>query len=145
MEEVSDHAFASSTNDLEVVEGMEAVTNLRMELASRWINTKRLKTLLDINLDGKISFDEFYDGLSQFGITKQLNVKEIFNFLDKDGKGEIPVDELVKSMELTQCDVDKQKVELLGEEVSEEKIQDLGSFPETLLVALVAHNHMKVS
>ena len=116
---------------------IEEVIKLRVALTERWVNNERLIAFLDSNRDGSIDYDEFYDGLSQFGLTDSINVEKVFAYIDKEKVGSIPAAALVDALRLKEEDLPKGSSDHDDED-------DLLPFPETLLVGLVAHNNMKV-
>ena len=129
------------TEDDDVVAELIAETEkLRNELTNRWINNERFIAFFDKDRHGRISYDEFYDGLSQFGLTEVVDADKVFAFVDQKDTGYMDLDKLTQALRLSKSHSDQTKFETLQEE--EEELPD---FPETLLVALVAHNDMKVS
>lgn len=117
---------------------MEEAVKLRVALASRWINNAQLVQFLDKDRNGSIDYEEFYDGLSQFGLTDDIDVDKVFALIDKDDSGEILMSDMIEALRLTRADAD--------DHTSSVKVDaDLTPFPETLLVGLVAHNDLKPS
>jgi Ca2+-binding EF-hand superfamily protein len=125
-----------------LLDAMQETAKLRVELTNRWINEERLVGYLDTNRDGKIDYDEFYDELSQFGITEVIDVDKVFAFVDKTKKGYVSIPEMLAALRLRDGDVEE--TEGVQQE-DDEDVEDFMAFPDTLLVALVAHNNMKVS
>lgn len=125
-----------------LLDAMQETAKLRVELTNRWINEERLVGYLDTNRDGKIDYDEFYDELSQFGITEVIDVDKVFAFVDKTKKGYVSIPEMLAALRLRDGDVEE--TEGVQQE-DDEDVEDFMAFPDTLLVALVAHNNMKPS
>ena len=130
------------TNDDDIVADLIAETDkLRTKLTSRWINNERFIAFFDKDRDGRITYDEFYDGLSQFGLTEVVNADKVFAFVDKKDTGYVDLDELTQALQLSKNHTDQSK----NDRGNEDHDEELPDFPETLLVALVAHNDPKVS
>ena len=117
---------------------MEETVKLRLQLTERWINSERLLSFLDANRDGKITYDEFYDGLSQFGLSETIDLDKVFSYMDNDQKGYVPIEDMLEALRLHEGDDMDESRSPLDEGI-------LPDFPETLLVGLVAHNNLKVS
>jgi len=116
------------------------VTKLRELLLERWINKERLIKFLDSGGDGMISYDSFYDGLSQLGLADSVSLRTVFLYVDTEKKGSVSVEALLEALKLKENESD-----MKAEAQSEEEDVDLPDFPETLLVGLVAHNNLKPS
>ena len=126
--------------DGDVLADLAAETDkLRSELTKRWINNERFIAFYDKDRVGRISYDEFYDGLSQFGIAEQVDADKVFAFVDKEDTGFMCLDKLTEALKI------KDKNDLTEATKDEEEDEELLAFPETLLVGLVAHNDLKVS
>ena len=131
------------TDHQAVLASLTEVVRLRNALRDKWINPERLLSFLDNDRNGNIDYDEFYDGLSQFGLTEIVNVDRIFAYMDREDKGSVPVEvmlEILKSEE----DDDKESESKKDGETSEDDNEPM-EFPDTLLVGLVAHNNLKSS
>jgi len=115
------------------------VKKLRIAMCDKWIAGDRFVRFLDRDADGQVDYDEFYDFLHQFGIAQEtrLNVREVFDVLDANGQGSIPIDVLLEALRVQDDDFDDQ-----GEEP---QAGQLAPFPSPFLVGLVAHNNMKPS
>jgi len=124
----------------------EETAKFRIELAEHWINNERLVKLLDLSADGYIDYDSFYDGVSQFGLTESVNVEKVFEFIDKKKEGKITSSQLLEAIKLRERDV-KAVEDHHGSAVDGDEFDPFSEdlYPETLLVALVAHNEMKPS
>lgn len=128
-----------------LIDALEEVDRLRNALTDRWVDTQRIVSFLDIDRDGKISHDEFYDGLSQFGLSAEIDINKVFAYLDKDREGCVKSETLIESLAPKDEDKDEEQ-----EEEEEEELEEFGAptpeeEPESLLVGLVAHNNLKPS
>ena len=116
----------------------DSIKALRVVMADKWLAGDRFVRFLDRDSDGKVSYDEFYDFMNQFGLVQEARVDpaRIFSILDVNGTGEINTHELLEALTPQETDFD-------DEEPIE--FQRLPPFPSPFLVALVAHNNMKPS
>lgn len=125
--------------DGDVLADLAAETDkLRTELTNRWINNERFIAFFDKDRAGRISYDEFFDGLSQFGLTEYVDADKVFAFVDNEDTGYMCLDKLTNTLKIK----DKEALPRMAEEDDDE---ELAAFPETLLVGLVAHNDLKPS
>lgn len=129
--------------DGDVLADLTAETEkLRTELTSRWINNERFIAFFDKDRAGRISYDEFYDGLSQFGLTEYVDADKVFAFIDNEDTGYMCLDKLTDALKIKDKD-NKGNLRSVAEDADDD--EELADFPETLLVALVAHNDLKPS
>ena len=111
--------------DGDVLADLAAETDkLRSELTKRWINNERFIAFHDKDRVGRISYDEFYDGLSQFGIAEQVDADKVFAFVDKEDTGFMCLDKLTEALKI------KDKNDLTGATKDEEEDEELPAFPE---------------
>jgi methylglyoxal synthase len=115
---------------------LEEVMKLRVALVEKWIDYKKLKLLFDVDRDGVITYDDFYDVISQFGFHTAVNLKFVFRHVDRNNLGVADLEDVLRILKVKEHEIkpDRESIEL-----------ELAPFPETLLVALVAHNNMKPS
>mmetsp|Transcript_13497 Transcript_13497/g.15183 ORF Transcript_13497/g.15183 Transcript_13497/m.15183 type:complete len:387 (+) Transcript_13497:139-1299(+) len=118
------------------VEREMEVTKLRVAMIEKWIDHKKFEQLLDMDQDGLVEYNDFYDTLSQFGLTKTINLSKVWATVDKNSIGIVGVEHLREILEAKDEDIKQ------GGHRDDAK---LPAFPKTLLVALVAHNNMKPS
>ena len=113
------------------------VIKLTNALTLKWISPERFTTLLDYDNDGRIDYNEFYNGMSQFGFTKDVDVNACFKCFPQDVDGKVVLADMAKMLKnpLAESKTTLDPVE------DEELDEDL----DTLLVGLVAHNNMKPS
>ena len=70
------------------------VVKLRNALTDKWINVERLVSFLDHDCDGDVDYDEFYDELSQFGLTEIIDTDKVFAYMDKEQVGKVKLSTL---------------------------------------------------
>lgn len=126
-----------------VIASLTEVVRLRNALRDRWIDAERLLSFLDNDRNGNIDYDEFYDGLSQFGLTEIVNVDKIFAYMDREGNGSVPAEVMLDILK-SGGDDDKESESKKDETLEDDK-NEPQEFPDTLLVGLVAHNNLKSS
>lgn len=118
------------------------VVKLRNILTDKWINPDRFVAFLDHNRDGEIHYDEFYDGLSQFGIVEDVDVDKVFSYMDKSHTGNVQLSTMLDVL-LNSNSAEEEAANTPEEEDDDDEVEE--EFPETLLVGLVAHNNLKSS
>lgn len=131
------------TDHQAVLSSLTEVVRLRNALRDKWINPERLLSFLDNDRNGNIDYDEFYDGLAQFGLTEIVDIDKIFAYMDRENKGSVPLEamlEILKSKEDDEEESESKK----DSETSKDDDEPM-EFPDTLLVGLVAHNNLKSS
>jgi methylglyoxal synthase len=132
----------------ELLSCLHELVKLRNLLTENWIDPERLVNLLNYNRDGTVSYDEFYDGMCQFGLVDEVDVDKVFSYMDQDQSGSVTRSALLESLRFGDCDdedgAEKERSIEKDTTTSNEEIPS-ELFPETLLVALVAHNNMKSS
>ncbi len=69
------------TDDRAIIAAINEAVKLRIALRDKWINGERLVAFIDKNRDGRVDYNEFYDGLSHFGITESLDVDLVFAYM----------------------------------------------------------------
>mmetsp|Transcript_8143 Transcript_8143/g.9392 ORF Transcript_8143/g.9392 Transcript_8143/m.9392 type:complete len:310 (-) Transcript_8143:314-1243(-) len=120
-----------------LVDALHQLVTLRLALTDRWINQERFVAFMDHNREGTITYDQFYDGLSQFGLHEEIVVDSVFAYIDREKTGMVTSEALLTALQLGgQAD---------EEESDDSSDDELEAFPETLLVGLVAHNNLKAS
>lgn len=128
--DVSDHNV--------LIGALQELIKLRNLLTDRWVNAERFVGFMDQDHDGNVSYDEFYDGLAQFGLNNDVDVGLIYAYIDTEKAGKVPTSKMLDALKLgSEKDAE-------GNEESDDDL-DLPPFPETLLVGLVAHNNLKAS
>lgn len=134
-QEVKSISVTKSTND-EAMTAQTEIAKLRIALVDKWIDYKKLKVMLDVDRDGIVTYHEFYDIMSQFGFAHSVDLKKAFSHVDTNNIGVAAVEDLLQALKVKQTEIKPDR---------ESQLREFPTFPETLLVALVAHNNMKPS
>jgi methylglyoxal synthase len=110
---------------------------LRLAMSDKWIPPERFVRFVDMDGDGFMDYEGFYDLTHQFGLHCVIDVDDTFAVLDYEESGLVPIS--VFEAALTPTEEDSFFVS------ANEQSPDLQmeSFPTDQLVALVAHNNMK--
>ena len=102
--ESSDNGDVSDDEMVETVLG-----DLRQAMMEKWIPRDRFIRFLDRDASGTVSFEEFREVAEQFGLLKAeepIDLKKVFNVLDKGNAGEVPIETFMKALESSEEDFD---------------------------------------
>jgi methylglyoxal synthase len=105
-----------------------------MAMSDKWIPPERFVRFVDMDGEGFMNYEEFYDLTHQFGLHSVIDVDEIFEVLDHDQSGMVPIALFEAALAPTEED------DSFFVSAQDLKVE---AFPTDQLVALVAHNNMK--
>jgi len=121
------------------------VIKLTNALTLKWISPERFATLLDLDNDGRIDYNEFYDGMSQFGFTEDVDVNACFKSFPQDADGKVVLADMAKMLKTPLAESKTTVDPSVGIATEAFEDEELDEDLDTLLVGLVAHNNMKPS
>jgi len=124
--------FGGHSIDLNHIE----LQKLRAALCAKWIANERFVRFVDMDGDGYMDYEEFYDLTHQFGLHSDINCDDVFRVMDVCNDAAVPIALFEKC--LTPI-VETQEVTVMN--TSSDSIEE--QYPTDLMVGLVAHNNMK--
>ncbi len=82
---------------------------------------KKVVSKFDVNGDGQIDFDEFYQMMTKHEVKEVDELKQAFEVFDKDGDGNITAKELEIVMKALGENIDRETIDLMIESVDMDK------------------------
>ncbi len=82
---------------------------------------KRVVSKFDVNGDGQIDFDEFFQIMTKYEVKDVDELKQAFEVFDKDGDGNITAKELEIVMKALGENIDRETIDLMMESVDTDK------------------------
>lgn len=125
------------SNDINV-EGQIAVFDLAFAINDAWMDANQVVSLIPSDLNELISYNDFYDTMSQFGFDQKVELRTVYKYLEPSDR-EMPTKSHARAV------IEKASIKLLRYNTRKAKTES--ETPEgpkyEKAVALVAHNNMK--